>query len=95
MKKDGIKLLDPRPFFGDAVPKSGCLTRRQPTKEEQEDVEKNSGACIAKEVSRLDIGQTVVVKRGTVLAVEGLEGTGRFASDAAARWQARTAARWW
>jgi DUF1009 family protein len=33
------------------------------------------GFRIAKEVSRLDIGQTVVVKNGTVLAVEGFEGT--------------------
>ena len=73
LKKDGIELLDPRPFFGDAVPKAGCLTRRKPTKEEQEDIE--LGSCIAKEVGRLNIGQTVVVKRGTVLAVEGLEGT--------------------
>ena len=30
---------------------------------------------MAKEISRLDIGQTVVVKKGTVLAVEGFEGT--------------------
>jgi hypothetical protein len=33
------------------------------------------GFRIAKEVSRLEIGQTVVVKEGTVLAVEGFEGT--------------------
>ncbi len=33
------------------------------------------GHDIAKEVSRLDIGQTVLVKNGTVLAVEGFEGT--------------------
>ena len=33
------------------------------------------GFRIAKEVSRLEIGQTVVVKDGTVLAVEGFEGT--------------------
>lgn len=33
------------------------------------------GFRLAKEVSRLDIGQTVVVKNGTVLAVEGFEGT--------------------
>jgi hypothetical protein len=33
------------------------------------------GFKIAKEVSRLEIGQTVVVKEGTVLAVEGFEGT--------------------
>ena len=33
------------------------------------------GFGIAKEVSRLEIGQTIVVKDGTVLAVEGFEGT--------------------
>ena len=33
------------------------------------------GFRLAKEVSRLEIGQTVVVKNGTVLAVEGFEGT--------------------
>ena len=33
------------------------------------------GVRIAKEVSRLEIGQLVVVKEGTVLAVEGFEGT--------------------
>ena len=73
MQKDGVELLDPRPFFGDSVPKAGCLTRHKPTREQQDDVD--FGLRIAKEVSRLDIGQTVVVKRGTVLAVEGLEGT--------------------
>lgn len=73
LRKDGVELLDPRPFLGDAVPKVGCLTRTKPTKEQQEDV--GFGLRIAKEVSRLDIGQTVVVKKGTGLAVEGLEGT--------------------
>ena len=73
MAKDGVELLDPRPFLGDAVPKAGCLTRRKPTKEEEDDI--NFGLRIAKEVSRLDIGQTVVVKRGSVLAVEGFEGS--------------------
>ena len=43
------------------------------SKEEREDVE--FGFQIAKEVSRLEIGQTVVVKEGVVLAVEGFEGT--------------------
>ena len=73
MAKDGVELLDPRPFFGDAVPKPGPLARRQPSKEQQEDIE--FGLKIAKAVSALDIGQTVVVKKGTVLAVEGFEGT--------------------
>jgi DUF1009 family protein len=33
------------------------------------------GFRIAKEISRLEIGQLVVVKNGVVLAVEGFEGT--------------------
>ena len=73
MAKDGVELLDPRPFLGDAVPKAGTLTRHKPGKEQQADIE--FGLKIAKAVSALDIGQTVVVKKGTVLAVEGFEGT--------------------
>jgi DUF1009 family protein len=73
MSKDGVNLIDPRPFLGDAVPKPGVLTRRKPSKQQEEDI--TFGLKIAKAVSSLDIGQTVVVKQGTVLAVEGFEGT--------------------
>jgi UDP-2,3-diacylglucosamine hydrolase len=73
MSKDGVELVDPRPFLGESVPKAGALTRAKPTKEQQEDIQ--FGLKIAKEISALDIGQTVVVKKGTVLAVEGFEGT--------------------
>jgi len=71
--KDGVVLLDPRPFLGDAVPHAGNLTRSKPSHEQQGEIV--FGLKIAKEISRLDIGQTVVVKHGTVLAVEGFEGT--------------------
>ena len=47
---------------------SDLLSRR-----EEEDVD--LGWKTAKEIARLDIGQTVIVKNGTVLAVEGFEGT--------------------
>ena len=73
LARDGIELLDPRPFLADNVPAAGCLTHAKPTPGQQETVA--FGLRIAKEVSRLDIGQTVVVKEGTVLAVEGFEGT--------------------
>src|SRR5208283_5233035 len=36
--KDGVELVDPRPFLGEAVPQAGCLTRQKPSKEQQEDV---------------------------------------------------------
>jgi len=73
MQKDGVELLDPRPYLGDAVPAPGPLTRRQPDSDQRDDIV--FGLTIAKAVSALDIGQTVVVKKGTVLAVEGFEGT--------------------
>lgn len=73
LAKDGVALLDPRPFLGDSVPQAGNLTRNKPSSEQQEDIA--FGLQIAKAIAVLDIGQTVVVKRGTVLAVEGFEGT--------------------
>jgi len=73
LKKDGIELLDPRPFFGDQVPQPGNLTRRAPNRDQQDDI--TFGLKIAKAVAALNIGQTVVVKKGTVLAVEGFEGS--------------------
>ena len=73
LHKDGVELVDPRPFLGDAVPAPGPLTRRKPDKDQRADIE--FGQSIARAVSALDIGQTVVVKKGTVLAVEGFEGT--------------------
>jgi DUF1009 family protein len=73
LAKDGVTLLDPRPFFGDQVPQAGNLTRRTPDRDQQDDIA--FGFKIAKAVAALDIGQTVVVKQGTVLAIEGFEGS--------------------
>ena len=43
------------------------------SRQEEEDVD--LGWTVAKEIARLDIGQTVIVKNGTVVAVEAFEGT--------------------
>jgi hypothetical protein len=51
----------------------GNLTRKKPSKEEREDID--FGWKIAKELGRLDIGQCVVVRKKTVLALEAIEGT--------------------
>jgi DUF1009 family protein len=55
------------------MPDAGFVLGPKLSREQQDDVV--FGFRIAKEVSRLEIGQTVVVKNGTVLAVEGFEGT--------------------
>jgi UDP-2,3-diacylglucosamine hydrolase len=73
LQKDGVEILDPRLFLGDNVPPAGTLTRGKLSSDQQEEIA--FGLKIAKEVSALDIGQTVVVKQGTVLAVEGFEGS--------------------
>jgi DUF1009 family protein len=73
LARDGVALIDPRPILGAAVPAPGCLTRRKPDRRAQQDIA--FGLKIARSVAALDIGQTVVVKKGTVLAVEGFEGT--------------------
>jgi len=73
MSKEGIQLLDSTTFLKDYLAKEGVLTRRRPTKTELEDVQ--FGAQIAREIGRLDIGQTVVVKDKAIVAVEALEGT--------------------
>lgn len=74
LNKNGIRLLDSIRFLGeDALPKAGILTCRKPSKKEEEDIE--FGWRLAKEMGRLDIGQTVVVKNKSILAVEAIEGT--------------------
>ncbi|MCH1504162.1 MAG: UDP-2,3-diacylglucosamine diphosphatase LpxI [Verrucomicrobiaceae bacterium] len=73
MAKDGIELLPATTHLGEAIPPEGLVAGRPLDQETMEDA--IYGFDIAKEMSRLDIGQTVVVKNGTVLAVEAFEGT--------------------
>ena len=69
----GISIADSRLFLKEILAPKGVLTRRPPTEEERRDLK--FGFEIVKGIGKMDIGQTVVVKRGTVLAVEALEGT--------------------
>jgi hypothetical protein len=73
MAKAGVELLPATSFLEDQLAPPGLIAGPRLSRREQMDVE--FGGKIAKEVSRLDIGQTVVVKGGTVLAVEAFEGT--------------------
>lgn len=73
LAKDGIELLPATTFLEDFIPKAGHVAGPHPKKRRHEDAQ--YGFEIAKASSKLDIGQTVVVKNGTVLAVEAFEGT--------------------
>jgi DUF1009 family protein len=73
LKKDGIELIEPTPWLKPLMPGAGFRIGRELNGEERADVE--FGYRIVKEIARMEIGQLVVVKQGTVLAVEGFEGT--------------------
>lgn len=73
LRKEGVELISAVPWLKSVMPSAGFHLGRELTPEQMAAVE--FGLRIAKEVSRLEIGQSVVVKEGTVLAVEGFEGT--------------------
>src|SRR5213075_2827128 len=68
-----VDLLPATTFLEDSLAHSGLIAGPKLSLREQEDVE--LGWKVAKEIARLDIGQTVIVKNGTIVAVEALEGT--------------------
>ncbi|MBV8376821.1 MAG: UDP-2,3-diacylglucosamine diphosphatase LpxI [Verrucomicrobia bacterium] len=73
LAKIGVQLLPATTFLEDSLAAEGLIGGPKPKKRFLEDVA--YGFEIAKELSRLDVGQTVVVRNGTVLAVEAFEGT--------------------
>jgi UDP-2,3-diacylglucosamine hydrolase len=73
LAKVGVHLLPATTYLEDSLAVEGMIGGPKPKKRSLEDVA--YGFEIAKEVSKLDIGQTVVVRNGTVLAVEAFEGT--------------------
>jgi DUF1009 family protein len=73
LKREGVELIEATPWLKPLMPASGFQLGPKLSDAQRADVD--FGFRIAKEVSRLEIGQTVLVKDGTVLAVEGFEGT--------------------
>jgi UDP-2,3-diacylglucosamine hydrolase len=71
--KAGVELLPATTYLEEALAPLGLIAGPKPNKRVIHDIE--FGFQIAKETSRLDIGQTVIVRNGTVLAIEAFEGT--------------------
>lgn len=69
----GVTLLPATTFLDEHLAGAGHVAGPKPKPRQIADLD--FGFRIAKETSRLDIGQTVIVKNGTVLAVEAFEGT--------------------
>ena len=72
-RKIGAELLPAYCFMEAEMPPVGRIAGRDPDERERADI--RLGARVAKVTSGLEIGQTVVIKDGTILAVEGFEGT--------------------
>src|SRR5204862_3551409 len=73
LTKVDVDLLAATTFLEDSLAQTGLIAGPKVSRREEQDV--NFGWKIAKEIAGLDIGQTVIVKNGTIVAVEALEGT--------------------
>jgi UDP-2,3-diacylglucosamine hydrolase len=74
-EKEGLHCESALQLCPELLVKSGILTKRQPSRNEEQDIE--IGWHLAKEMGRLDIGQSVIIREKAVLAVEAIEGTDR------------------
>jgi hypothetical protein len=73
LEEQGVTLVDSTVFLRPLLPEPGVLTRRAPDAREAADIE--YGRRIAREIARLDLGQTVVVRERACVAIEAMEGT--------------------
>jgi len=72
-EEDGIRFGPATDYVPELLVKPGCMTERSPNGAQQKDIE--FGWRLAKEIGRLDIGQSVAVKDRAPLAIEAIEGT--------------------
>jgi DUF1009 family protein len=73
--EDGLSVESALDLCPELLVRPGLLTRRPPTAREEADID--FGWHLAREMGRLDVGQSVAVKERAVLAVEAIEGTDR------------------
>ncbi len=73
LRKMGLTILPAWQFMHQTMPDAGLLAGPPPTPEQEQDIQ--LGLQTAKALSGLNIGQTVAVKEGVILAVEAFEGT--------------------
>lgn len=73
LSKIGVEVLDQTIFIKNLMIPAGVLGVHKPTEAQMEDV--NYGFWLAKEMGKLDVGQSVVIKDKMIMAVEAIEGT--------------------
>jgi hypothetical protein len=72
-RSEGLACVSALDLCPELLVRAGILTRRKPTEKELADV--RFGWALAKEMGRLDVGQSVTVRNRACLAVEAIEGT--------------------
>lgn len=80
-EKRGVKVINGIEYLQNLFPPKGVLTKKHPSKEDLLNI--SFGFKIAREMARLDVGQTVVVKDKTVISAEAMEGTDQTIERAA------------
>lgn len=75
LEANGFRVLNPAPLLAPHFCRPGVLTKTNPSRAILEDVV--FGLKVARQAADLEIGQTLVIKGGAVVAVEGMEGTDR------------------
>lgn len=73
LEEEGIRVVDSTLYLQELLFPAGVLTKKKPSSAQMADI--GFGWRIGREIGRLDIGQCVVVRDSTVLAVEAIEGT--------------------
>ena len=73
LAKIDVELLPATTFLEDSLAPAGLVAGAKLSRQEEEDVD--LGWKTAKKIARLNIGQTAIVKNGTIVAVEAFEGT--------------------
>jgi DUF1009 family protein len=73
LERDGIRIVESTLFLSTLLAPGGALTQHVPDGAQWKDI--HHGIAVAKAIGRWDIGQSVVVQSGIVLAVEAIEGT--------------------
>src|SRR5205085_5160704 len=73
LNDEGITLMNSTELLEPLLARSGVLTRRPPTEQEQQDID--YGRRVGRHLAQYDIGQTVVIASAACVAVEAMEGT--------------------
>jgi hypothetical protein len=73
LAREGITLLPSTALLEDQMATAGAMTRRKPGGDERRDIA--YGLKVARTLSALDLGQTVVIKDRAAVALEAMEGT--------------------